>query len=180
MRRVFMRSTIDRDPVGRKFVELVDDEDVYSNSGRSMIKLRDSILLPAMILAAAAALPAQTTEQEADEAAAVIAVMEWLAVVDAGDYAGSWDAAAAAFQGAVTREGWVAAVTGARSSFEPFGERVQIASRKMTNPENAPPGEYALMQFRTQVSGERTVIETVVPMKEDGAWKVSGYFVKAE
>ena len=36
------------------------------------------------------------------------------------------------------------------------------------------------MQFRTQVSGARTVIETVVPMKEGGAWKVSGYFVKAE
>ena len=126
------------------------------------------------------ALPAQTTEQEVDEAAAVTAAYEWLAVVDAGDYSGSWDAGALTFQAAVTREAWVTAVISARSSFEPFGEREQIASRKMTNPENAPPGEYALMQFRTQVSGERTVIETVVPMKEDGVWKVSGYFVRAE
>ena len=145
-----------------------------------MIRLRELILAPALLLAATSALPAQTTEQEVDEAAAVTAVFEWLAVVDAGDYAGSWDAGAAAFQEAVTREDWVTAVTNARSSFEPFGEREQIASRKMTNPENAPPGEYALMQFRTQVSGDRTVIETVVPMKEDGAWKVSGYFVKSE
>lgn len=145
-----------------------------------MIKLRDLILAPTLALAVVSALPAQTTEQEQDEAAAVIAVMDWFAIVDAGDYAGSWDAAALAMQEAVTREDWVTSVTNARMSFEPFGEREQIASRKMTNPPNAPPGEYALMQFRTQVSGERTVIETVVPMKEDGVWKVSGYFVRGE
>jgi hypothetical protein len=144
------------------------------------IRHRTSILLPALLLAAATALPAQTTEQEVDEAAAVTAVMEWLAIVDALDYSGSWDAAALAFQEAVTREDWVTSVTNARASFEPFGERVQTASRHMTDPPDAPPGEYALMQFRTQVSGERTVIETVVPMKEDGVWKVSGYFVKGE
>lgn len=132
------------------------------------------------MFASAATLPAQTTEQEKDEAAAVTAVMEWLAIVDAGDYGGSWDAGALAFQEAVTRENWVTAVTRARESFEPFGDRVQTASRHMTDPPNAPPGEYALMQFRTRVAGDRTVIETVVPMKEDGVWKVSGYFVKPE
>ena len=150
------------------------------NSLSEMNRIRLFGLVFVLLLATVAVLPAQTTEQEQDEAAAVIAVMNWLAIVDAGDYSGSWDAGSLAFQEAVTREDWVTSVTSARGSFEPFGEREQIASRTLTHPPTAPPGEYALMQFRTQVSGGRTVIETVVPMKEDGVWKVSGYFVRPE
>lgn len=136
--------------------------------------------LATLLLAAATPVSAQETEAEKDEAAAVLAVANWFAIVDSGDYGASWDAGAQALQEAVTRDDWADAVSTARASFEPFGDRIQIASRHMTDPPNAPPGEYALMQFRAQVSGGRTVIETVVPMKEDGVWKVSGYFVRGE
>lgn len=143
--------------------------------------MKTSILtLATLLLAFAAPVVAQETEAEKDEAAAVLAVANWFAIVDSGDFGGSWDAGAQALQGAVTREDWVEAVSSARASFEPFGDRTQVASRHMTDPPNAPPGEYALMVFRTAVSGGRTVIETVVPMKEDGEWKVSGYFVRGE
>ena len=136
--------------------------------------------LATLLLAVATPVVAQESEAERDEAAAVLAVANWFAIVDAGDYAGSWDAGAQALQAAVTRDDWVDAVSSARAAFEPFGDRIQVASRHMTDPPNAPPGEYALMQFRTAVSGGRTVIETVVPMKDDGEWKVSGYFVRGE
>jgi hypothetical protein len=37
-----------------------------------------------------------------------------------------------------------------------------------------------LLQFRTQFAGrEQPAVETVVPMKDpDGAWRVSGYFIR--
>ena len=35
-----------------------------------------------------------------------------------------------------------------------------------------------MLQYRTEVSSDRTVTETVVPMKDGDACKVSGYFVQ--
>lgn len=110
--------------------------------------------------------------------AATAAATEWLALIDAGDYEESWKEAASAFQDAVTPAVWETSVTEARSQFEPFGERTLTSSRQVTDPPGAPAGEYTILQYRTEVSGDRTVTETVVPMKEGDAWKVSGYFVQ--
>jgi hypothetical protein len=156
------------------------DERHFQNQVIDRMPSERLLPLAVLLLAIATPAPAQESEAEKDEAAAVLAVANWFAIVDAGDYGASWDAAAKALQGAVTRDDWAEAVASARAAFEPFGDRIQVASRHMTDPPNAPPGEYALMQYRTTVAGGLTVIETVVPMKEDGEWKVSGYFVREE
>ena len=42
-----------------------------------------------------------------------------------------------------------------------------------------PDGDYVVIQFETRFEHKASAIETITPMKEkDGAWKVSGYFVK--
>ena len=123
---------------------------------------------------------AQELDVEAETAAALQATTAWLEILDAGEYEETWNEAAAAFQEAVAVGTWIEAVVQARSDFEPFGERTEVGSRYMTDLPNAPPGEYVVFQFRTAVDGDRTVIETVTPMKEEGAWKVSGYFVRPE
>jgi hypothetical protein len=40
-------------------------------------------------------------------------------------------------------------------------------ARYTTEPPNAPPGKYVLLQYSTKVSGGRQVVETVVPVLDD-------------
>lgn len=147
------------------------------------------ILTAALLLLPFAATPLAAQDQDAeadptaDEASAAIeaaaaAATDWLALVDAGEYEESWREAASAFQDAVTPAVWETSLTDARSELEPFGERTLTSSQQLTDPPGAPAGEYVLLQYSTEVSGDRTVTETVVPMKEGDAWKVSGYFVQ--
>lgn len=42
----------------------------------------------------------------------------------------------------------------------------------------APDGEYVVIQFKTNFAAKPDAIETVTPMKSEGAWRDSGYFIK--
>ena len=135
---------------------------------------------PAALLAASLAgqTPVDTaaTLRTADTAAHT-----WLALVDKGEFAKSWDEAALVFQLAVTETKWEQLVRNARAPFEPFGARHQIMARYTTDPPNAPPGQYVLLQYQTDVSGGRQVVETVVPTLDGKrGWRVSGYYVRLE
>lgn len=135
---------------------------------------------PATLLAASLAgqTPVDTaaTLRTADTAAHA-----WLALVDKGEFAKSWDEAALVFQTAVTETKWEQLVRSARAPFEPFGTRHQIMARYTTDPPNTPPGQYVLLQFQTDVSGGRHVVETVTPTFDGKrGWRVSGYYVRLE
>jgi len=128
--------------------------------------------------------PTLASQTPVDTAAALRAAEKaataWLALVDKGQIAESWDEAALMFQLAVTKPKWGEAVKKARGSFEPFGARRQIMARYTTDLPGAPQGQYVLFQYQTSVSGDRQVVETVVPMLDGKrGWRVSGYFVRS-
>jgi hypothetical protein len=127
-----------------------------------------------MLIAVSAA--ADDVEQIAGAEAAALA---WLALTDSGSYAQSWDQAAGMFQGAISRQNWIGAVVNAR---RPFGK---VLSRKVKSAlytrslPGAPEGEYVVIQYDTQFEHNVAASEFVTPFREqDGAWKVSGYYVK--
>jgi len=135
---------------------------------------------PAALLAASLAgqTPVDTaaTLRTADTAAHT-----WLALVDKGEIARSWDEGALVLQLGVTKTKWEQLVRSARAPFEPFGARHQIMARYTTDPPNAPPGQYVLLQYQTDVSGGRHVVETVTPTFDGKrGWRVSGYYVRLE
>jgi hypothetical protein len=116
---------------------------------------------------------------DAPEDAAQAAAESWLKLVDAGDYAGSWDAGAKVFKAAVTKDQWAQAAGAARN---PLGK---LVSRKLKSREyktslpGAPDGKYVIVQYDTVFANKAAAVETVVPMADpDGAWRVSGYFVR--
>jgi hypothetical protein len=127
------------------------------------------------LAAAAQPLTAQTPEADAQRAAEA-----WLALVDSTHYAESWTQAAAAFRAAVTQGTWDSTMTSVRAPLGAARSRELLGAQYSTSLPNAPPGEYVLLQFRTVFAGRETpAIETVVPMKDpDGAWRVSGYFIR--
>jgi hypothetical protein len=128
---------------------------------------------------AAALVGGQSRAADSPEDAAQAAAESWLKLVDQGDYAASWDAAAALFRGAVTKEQWKGAMTGARA---PLGRMVsrKVKSRQYTeHAPGAPDGKYVVIQFETVFEKKAAAVETVTPMVDpDGVWRVSGYYIR--
>jgi hypothetical protein len=123
--------------------------------------------------------PAGGHGDSAQVALASRSAQDWLALVDRKMYSASWDSASAYFQQTVTREQWTEAVLRARTQFEPFGARELVGSRYAASLPNAPAGEFIVLQFETDVSGDRQVSEIVVEMRQpDGRWRPAGYFVR--
>ena len=120
------------------------------------------------------------SEQESTKIeAAEVAALEWLAVVDEGGYAESWKSAAGLLKSAVTEDQFVQSLEAALGSFGAMRSRQSAQSSFHTELPGAPDGEYVVIQFNTSFENKKTAVETVTPMLEaDGAWRVSGYFVK--
>jgi hypothetical protein len=132
------------------------------------------ILAGFMLIALSSA--ADDTEQVAGAEAAALS---WLALTDRGEYPQSWDQAARMFQDAISRQKWVDAIVNVR---QPLGK---VISRKVKSAlytrslPGAPDGEYVVIQYDTQFEQKAAASEFVTPFREiDGAWKVSGYYVR--
>ena len=107
------------------------------------------------------------------------AAEQWLALVDAGKFAESWDTAAAYFKAAVSKDKWESSLVAVR---KPLGDLVsrKLKSAKFTKTlPGAPDGEYVVLQFDTSFSNKKAALETITPLLDkDGKWRVSGYFIK--
>lgn len=116
---------------------------------------------------------------ERPEDAAQAAAESWLELVDAAQYAESWEEAASLFRNAITQDQWKQAARGVR---DPLGK---VVSRKVTSRQftehlpGAPDGRYVVLQYDTVFANKASAVETITPMLDtDGAWRVSGYFIK--
>ena len=114
--------------------------------------------------------PEQLAQQSSDT---------WLALVESGKYADSWQEASQFFKAAVTKEQWQNAMRGSR---DPLGKmlsrKLKSATYSKTLP-GAPDGEYVVIQYESSFEHKQSAVETVTPMLDkDGKWRVSGYFIK--
>lgn len=138
--------------------------------------MKVSLLPAAAALLLALALPSRADDQTAP---AVKAAEAWLALVDAGDYAASWQEAAPVFKEAVAQAQWEASVKSARGPLGQLESRELIGAKFTTTLPGAPDGEYVVIQFKTKFAHKAEAVETVTPMKDPaGVWRVSGYFVR--
>ena len=136
---------------------------------------RVATLLVTLLMAACGA-----GHSTADESTgpAIAAATAWLALTDERDYAGSWQAAAPVFKGAVSESQWVKALTGLRTPMGPLQSRTVRSAHYATTLPGAPDGEYVVIQFDSQFAHKAGAVETVTPMKVEGEWRVSGYFIR--
>ena len=104
---------------------------------------------------------------------------KWLALVDDGRYADSWNEAAGYFKGAVKQEQWQESLQAVRKPLGKVISRELINRSYQTSLPGAPDGEYVVIQFETSFENKKSAVETVTPMLEkNGTWRVSGYFIK--
>jgi hypothetical protein len=128
-----------------------------------------------MLALAAPATPASDTPTTA----AAEAARAWLALVDAGKYAASWNSASTMFRQRISSAQWEAAVAGTRAPLGALKSRtLQSATPTGTLP-GAPDGQYVVIQFASSFEHKASAVETVTPVKDaDGTWHVSGYYIK--
>ncbi len=122
--------------------------------------------------------PAIQADRSAEEAA-VAASQKWLALVDEGNYSGSWEEAAEYFRLAVTMEQWQRSLAAFRGPLGKVVSRVLKAKKYTRTLPGAPDGEYVVIQYETSFENKKSAIETVTPMLDkDGKWRVSGYYIR--
>jgi len=123
--------------------------------------------------------PASARAEDDPEPAAIQAAGEWLRLVDAGEYAASWEQASALFRSMLTREQWVQALGASRKPLGELASRTVIDARFTTTLPGASDGRYVVIRFQASFARKASAVETVTPMQEaDGRWRVSGYFIK--
>ena len=110
-------------------------------------------------------------EQEKEQAIA------WLEVVDSGNYAESWDQAAAFFQEQLSSAKWQQALNQVRA---PLGN---VLAREIKNSSShsslpgAPDGEYVVITLATSFENKKSAIETITVNKVGSDWRTVGYFI---
>jgi DNA-binding CsgD family transcriptional regulator len=110
----------------------------------------------------------------AAESAASLSAQRWLALVDAGDWTGSWNATGRAFKSLNTLERWTEV---SKSVRVPLGA---VVSRELISEENvpAPPYGYQIVKFRTSYTNKAGAVETLSLVREGGEWRVVGCTVE--
>lgn len=116
--------------------------------------------------------------QEQPETLATEAANHWLTMIDEGDYAGSWDAAAPAFKNAVSKQQWIQAMKANRAPLGKVLSRNVKSAVYATSLPGAPDGHYVVIQYDSSFTHKQLTVETVTPSQdEDGQWRVSGYYI---
>lgn len=113
------------------------------------------------------------------EEAAIAAGEQWLAYLDAGSYAASWDTAATLFKAALTRDQWIATIENVHTQLGVPQGRELIAAKHTTSLPNAPAGDYVVIQYRVGLA-QGSAVETLTMRFDADVWKASGYFIRPE
>lgn len=113
------------------------------------------------------------------EKKAEICAKNWLELVDAKNYAKSYDDAASLFKAMVKKDDWVSTLSNLRSMLRDPVSRKLISKEYMTKMAGAPDGEYVVIIYKTRFKKKADAREVIVPMLDsDGKWRVSGYHIQ--
>ncbi len=118
--------------------------------------------------------PAAAPPTAPAESAAVGAARDWLALVDRGDWNGSWEATGQSFKALNTAETWSRVAREVQGPLGAVKSRVLLSEQEVP----APPYGYQMVRFRTDYANKAGVIETLSLIREGGAWRVVGVTVE--
>ena len=122
--------------------------------------------------------PLEPTIASGGEIAATTGVEVWLAIVDDGRYADSWQAAASIFKQTVPQEKWLSIMKDHRQALgKVLSRHIRTKQYSKALP-GAPGGQYVSFVYDTSFENRPTAVETITCVLDvDGQWRVSGYFV---
>lgn len=133
----------------------------------------------AVMVLALCAIAVAAKAQQRPEALARQSAKQWLAIVDGGNYAQSWDGASQYFKSSITKDKWMQAVSKARTATGALKSRNRASTQYKKGLPNMPGAEYVVVVYNSAFQNWNSAVETVFLMRDkDGKWRVAGYFVK--
>jgi len=118
----------------------------------------------------------------ADQAAvepATQAADAWLKLVDAGDYAASYQQTSSLFKDQVSEAKWTEKASVARKPLGKLASRRMKSAQYETTLPGAPDGQYVVILYDSSFARKKSAIEIVTTMLDkDGKWHVVGYFIR--
>lgn len=118
--------------------------------------------------------PAAAPSTAPAESAAVGAARDWLALVEKGDWNGSWEATGQSFKAMNSVETWSRVASEVQGPLGAVTARVLISEQEVP----APPYGYQMVKFRTDYANKPGAIETLSLIREGGAWRVVGVTIE--
>lgn len=118
-------------------------------------------------------------DAEKEERATAVA-SEFLALMDADQYAQAWQTMAKLTQEKVGQREWVDNWTKARGFSGALKGRIKESSSYSLSSPGAPDGEYILLTFDSSYERVEKAIELITVMLEDGHWKVAAYIANSD
>ena len=110
---------------------------------------------------------------------ATVAAMDFLKLVDTGDYEAARKEGAALLKERVTLNDWIAKLAGVQVTLGPVLKREQVEASYSTTARNSPDGEYVMLTFTSNFKQKVGVSETIIVMLDKNrGWRVAGYFFK--
>ena len=100
---------------------------------------------------------------------------EFLALIDGGKYAESWQSSAPLVRDKVTQQEWIEKLDKARSRSGDLIQRVQKSTRSATVLKDSPEGEYIILSYESDFQRAEDVSEYVTVMRDGDNWKVASY-----
>ncbi len=124
-------------------------------------------------------LMAASSVQAAAPSAGVAEARRWAGLMDRGAYEQSWLEASEVFRQQTTKDAWVGTVGPIRDRFGAMSERNLIGEVDADTLSGVPGRGFKIVNFYSKFAGEpERVLESVVLMRDHGAWKVQDYYVK--
>ena len=114
--------------------------------------------------------PAGEALDKAQEAAKA-----WLALVDNGKYASSWDEATSLWKEKAGKEELEKALKKVRDPLGAVKSRTLFTAAFSKNPPDAAEGDYVLIQYLTHFENNQAIEVISLLREKDGSWKVSSY-----
>jgi hypothetical protein len=121
-------------------------------------------------------LGAQAPESQRAISAAEVVARGWLALLADGNYAASWQQASPYFRKRITKEDWTTNARHLSEQFRRADRRQLVGTSWQKDAPPAPPLEYVVLQWLTDLGQQRQVGERVVVVHDaDGTWRAASY-----
>ena len=113
--------------------------------------------------------------KRADEQHARSAAVEWLELVDAGDYEEAYDREPARLRAGGTTRQFERSMTARRAPFGHALSRKVVGTAYSHKLTGAPDADYQSVLFKTSFEHKKLAAERVILVRDHGSWKVVDY-----
>ena len=132
------------------------------------------LLIGSALLGCSVSISADSTAIEDAKSAA----LDWLALIDDGQYRQSWEQAGSLFQTQIDAEQWEQAVDKALAPLGDVVDRSLESAKYAESLPGAPDGQYVVLEYATTFEHKQRATETLTMALNDGGWQAVGYFVR--